>query len=161
MKDDYLFTDSPFAHFTRRTFLGVLLTAIVASILTFVLTMAIDKVVLQPVMCQVGSGADCNSSQQIAYHISSIIAGIVAVVMLVQASVYRPLLVVLSSAVSLWSIYEAFLAGAPWPLQLLSLVVLNSITFIAFAWLLRAYNFAVALVSSFVLVVVTLLVTNA
>lgn len=160
MNDDYLLTDTPFAHFTRRTFLGVLLTAVVASILTFILTLAIDKVVLQPAICRADGIATCAQSAELSYHIASIIAGIVALVLLVQASVYRPLLVVLAVTISMWGIFGAFLGQAPWPLQLLGLLVLTTLAYFAFTWLLRTYNFVIALISSLVLAILTLVVTN-
>lgn len=161
MNGDYLFTDTPFAHFTRRTVLGVLLTALIAGIITLVLTLAIDKVVLQPAICRAGDLAGCTQSTALAYHIAAVIAGIVGVVMLVQASVYRPLLVVLAVTISLWNVFSSFLIGAPWALQLLALIVLNALAYMTFSWLLRTYNFAIALVSTFAVALLTLLVTNA
>lgn len=159
MEDQLLQLDSPFANFTRRTFLGVLLTAIVVGIITLVLTLAIDRVVLQPALC----GADtssCSQSSQIAFHVASVIATIVAVVMLVQASVYRPLLVAIAATISLWSVYGAYLDKAAWPIQLLALVVLNILAYFAFTWILRTYNFVIALVGTVLLILASLLITN-
>lgn len=160
MKDDYLYTDSPFARFSRRTFLGVLLTATIAGIITLLLTLAIDKVVLQPALCGAGDTASCAQSSQISFHIASVIAAIVAIVMLVQASIYRPLLVAIAVTISFWNIYSAFLTSAPWPLQLLALVVLNILGYFAFAWLLRTYNLIIALIPTAALIVLVLLVTS-
>lgn len=160
MDSDILFSDSPFARFSRRTFLGILLTAVVAGIITLLLTLAIDKVVLQPALCTASDAASCTQSSLISFHIASVIAAIVAIVMLVQASVYRPLLVAIAVTLALWNLYSSFLASAPWPLQLLTLVVLNILAYFSFAWLLRTYNLIIALVSSFALVVLVLLVTS-
>lgn len=159
MNNDLLLLDSPFANFTRRTFLGVLLTAIVAGIVTLILTLAVDKVVLQPALCG-NDATTCAQSTQAAYHIASIIAAILAVVMLVQASVYRPLLVALAATFSLWNVYDAFLANAAWPLQLLVLTVLSILAYMSFAWLLRTYNLLIALASTIFLIIVSLLITN-
>lgn len=159
MNEDYLYADAPFAHFTRRTFLGVLLTAIVTGIVTLILTLAIEKVVLQPALCS-GDAAMCSQSGVIAFHIASVISAIIAVVMLVQASVFRPLLIVLAVTISLWNIYSAFLYDAPWVLQLLILVLLNILAYFAFSWILRMYNFTIALIASIVLIVLTVLVTT-
>lgn len=159
MEDELLMLDSPFANFTRRTFLGVLLTAIVVGLITLVLTLAIDKVVLQPALC--GSEAtSCAQSSEIAFHVASVIAAIVAVVMLVQASVYRPLLVGIAATISLWGIYGAYVEKVAWPLQLLILVILNILAYFAFAWILRTYNFIIALVGTILLILVSLLITN-
>lgn len=159
MNNDLLLLDSPFANFTRRTFLGVLLTAIVAGIVTLILTLAVDKVVLQPALCG-NDAATCAQSTRAAYHIAGVIAAILAVVMLVQASVYRPLLVALAVTISLWNVYDAFLSSAPWPLQLLILVVLNILAYMSFAWLLRTYNLLIALAGTVFLIIVSMLVTN-
>ncbi len=159
MENDILLLDSPFARFSRRTFLGVLLTSVVAGIITLLLTLAINKVVLQPALCTASDVATCTQSLQVSFHIASVISAIVAVVMLVQASIYRPLLVAAAVTISFWNIYS-FLAPAPWPLQLLSLVFLNMLGYFAFAWLLRTYNLIVALVSTVALIVLALLVTS-
>ncbi|MDO8336009.1 MAG: hypothetical protein Q7T74_04505 [Candidatus Saccharibacteria bacterium] len=160
MDSDLAQLDSPFANFTRRTFIGVVLTAIVASIVTLLLTFAIDKVVLQPAICNANEVGNCTQSAQISFHIASVIAAILAVVMLLQASVYRPLLVALAVTISLWSIYGVFLAKAAWPLQLLILTILSILAYVAFTWLLRTYSLIIALVSTIVLVAISLLVTN-
>lgn len=160
MDSELLQLDSPFANFTRRTFIGVILTAIVAAIVTLILTIAIDKVVLQPAMCSDSGVASCAQSSQVSFHIASIIAAILAVVMLVQASVYRPLLVGLAVTASLWNIYGAFLSKVAWPMQLLILTILSILAYLAFAWILRTYNLIVALVATVLLVAIALLVTN-
>ncbi len=160
MDSDLLQLDSPFAHFTRRTFLGVVLTAIIAGIITLLLSVAIDKVVLQPAMCNGSDIATCGQSSQLSYHIASIIAAIIAVVMLVQASVYRPLLVGVAVTASLWNIYTAFLDKTAWPMQLLLLTIISVLAYLAFSWILRAYNLVIALVATVLLVIVSLLVTN-
>lgn len=160
MENDILLLDSPFARFSRRTFLGILLTSVVAGIITLLLTLAINKVVLQPALCTPSEVTTCTQSLQVSFHIASFISAIVAVVMLVQASIYRPLLVAAAVTVSFWNIYSAFLASAPWPLQLLTLVLLNILGYFAFAWLLRTYNLIVALASTVALVALVLLVTS-
>lgn len=160
MENEYLYTETPFAHFTRRTLLGVLLTSLVVSLIIFVLTLAVDKVVLQPALCNSLSNTSCSQSSVISFHVASFIAAIVSVVMLVQASVFRPLLVALFSVAALWNTYSSFLQTAPWALQLLFLVILNVLAYFTFTWLLRTYNFAFAVVSSVVLVVLSLLVTS-
>ncbi len=160
MDNDLLQLDSPFANFTRRIFLGILLTGIVAGIVTLVLTLAIDKVVLQPAMCSGSDVSTCAQSSQVSFHIASIIAAILAVVMLVQASVYRPLLVGVSVTISLWGIYGAFLDKIAWPIQLLLLTVLSALAYFAFAWILRTYNLVIALVATVLLIAACLLVTN-
>ena len=160
MDSELLQLDSPFANFTRRTFIGVVLTAIVAGIVTLLLTIAIDKVVLQPAMCSGNDVTTCAQSSQVSFHIASVIAAILAVVMLVQASVYRPLLVGLAVTVSLWGIYEAFLGKVAWPMQLLILTILSILAYLAFTWVLRTYNLIIALVTTVLLAAVALLVTN-
>lgn len=160
MNNDYLYTDTLFSHFTRRTFLGVLLTALVSGVVICILTLAIDKVVLQPAMCNAVNNGSCSQSSVIAFHIASLITAIIAVVMLVQASVFRPLLVALLTTAALWNTYAAFLQSAPWALQLLFIVVLNVLGYFTFTWLLRTYNFVIAIASSIVLVILSLLVTS-
>lgn len=160
MDNDLLQLDSPFANFTRRTFLGILLTAIVAGIVTLVLTLAVDKVVLQPAMCSGSDVSRCAQSSEVSFHIASIIAAILAVVMLVQASVYRPLLVGVAVTISLWGIYGAFLDKIAWPMQLLLLTILSALAYFAFAWILRTYNLVIALVATVLLIAACLLVTN-
>lgn len=161
MDTDVLVPPSPFATFSRRTVMGLILTGIVAGIITLLLTLAIDKVVLQPVMCS-GTGATsaCSQSPIVSFHIASIISAIVAVVILAQFSVYRPLLVGIATTIGLWGIYGTFVYNVSWPTQLISLIVLNILAYLAFTWILRVYNLVVALVITAILIVAMLLVTN-
>lgn len=161
MDTDVLVPPTPFASFSRRTVIGLILTGIVAGIITLLLTLAIDKVVLQPAMCSgTGATSTCSQSPVVSFHIASIISAIVAVVMLTQLSIYRPLLIGTAATIGLWGIYGAFVHNVSWPTQLISLILLNILTYLVFSWILRIYNLATALVTTVILILAMLFVTN-
>lgn len=159
-KDKILLIDTPFASLGSRSLIGIALTGAVAGTLTLILTLATDKVVLQPAMCTGSAVASCAQSTQLAFHIASIVAAIVATVMLAQSSVYRPLFAAIAVTTGLWNTFASFVDKAAWPAQLLVLVSLNIIGYFAFTWILRTYNLTIALVASAALVVAMLLVTS-
>jgi hypothetical protein len=96
---------SPFTDFTRRTFLGVIFTALVTAILTLLIAKALSHFVISPALCRGASQAVCQSSTEISFHIASLIAAIVGVAMLVNLSVYRPLLVMVAVVMGSWEVY--------------------------------------------------------
>lgn len=149
-----------FADLNRRTIFGILLTGLVMAVLTVVIAKVLNHFIISPALCRGASEAVCANGASISFHVSSIVAAIVAVAMLVNVAVYRPLLVVLAVIISSWGLFNAPLpfVALPWYWQIVVLVLLNGLALLAFSWILRTYNLIVALVLT-VLVSAAMIIT--
>jgi hypothetical protein len=152
MNSEYTSATPPFAEFNRRTFFGILLIAGCTAVMTLIVARLLNQFVVAPALC--GSAQTiCTNSVSVSFHLASLIAAIAAVAMFVNLSVYRPLLVVIAALIGSWGIYgQAFpLITMSWYLQLAIIFFVNSVSFLAFAWILRAYNLAAGLVLTVVI----------
>ena len=135
-------TTTPFAEFNRRTFFGILLIAGISALITLLLAKGLNQFIVAPALCEKALQASCTSSASVSFHISSLIASIAAVAMMVNLSVYRPLLVVIATLIGTWGMYNLPfpLIGSPWYWQLAVIFFINAVAYLTFAWILRAYN---------------------
>lgn len=145
-----------FADFSRRTLLGTFLTGVIVGVLGTVLGKLLDQFIISPALCRSASEAVCNTSEVTSFHVAGVIAAIVAVVMLVNLSVYRPLLVAIAATIGTWGIYGGILTTLNWPWALALLVVVNVLAYLAFSWMLRIYNLPIALLLTALVVVAML-----
>lgn len=138
---------SPFAEFNRRTFLGIILTGAVSALITVGAALLLNRFVIAPALCS-GASETCASSIPVSFHIASLIAAIVAVAMLVNLAVYRPLLVMIAVLIGSWGMYTLSfpLVNLPWLWQIGIIFLVNSLSVLVFAWVLRAYNLAAGLI---------------
>ncbi len=150
MQDDYLAPASPFADFNRRTFLGIVLIGALSALITVVVGGLLNQFVVAPALCGSAAEAVCNNSTSVSYHISSLIAAVAAVPLLVNLSVYRPLLVVIAMMIGSWGLYNLPfpLINSPWYWKIGLIFFANGLALLVFSWLLRSYNFVFAIVLS-------------
>lgn len=156
MDSDYVNPSSHFAEFNRRTFFGILFIGLISALITVLAARLLDQFVITPALCGSTNESVCSNSTSISFHVGSLIAAVVSVAMFVNLSVYRPLLVVLAAIIGSWGMYNLsfFLIDTPWYLQAGIIFAVNSVAFLTFAWMLRAYNLAVG-------VILTILITAA
>ncbi len=142
MDNDYAFPSSQFADFNRRTFFGIVLIAVVSALVTVIVGRLLNQFIVAPGLCGSAGAATCNNSLSVSFHISSLIAAVGSVAMLVNLSVYRPLLVVIALMIGTWGMYNLPfpLVESPWFWQLGMVFFVNTCALLAFAWILRAYN---------------------
>jgi hypothetical protein len=148
MDSEYVSPTSHFAEFNRRTFLGILLIALISALITIVVARLLDQFVIAPALCGSAGNVACSNSTSVSYHIASLIAAVVAVAMFVNLSVYRPLLVVIAAMIGSWGMYNLPfpLINNPWYVQAGVIFAVNAIAFLTFAWMLRAYNLVAGIV---------------
>lgn len=113
-------------------------------LLSWLLTILVKQVIFVPLFCGDPTNAACVGATGSAGVLALIVAGIVGLLGLVRLGVYRPLLVALAAAVSLWGValwtgemqwYEA----AAWS------VLLYALVYVVFTWLVRPRTFGLAL----------------
>ena len=135
-----------YSDFTTSTIGGIVGLGIVSGLLTFGLAKLLEKFIIGPALCKSASLNMCNDSLVYAYHIAAIFAGVIAVVWLVRLLVYRPLLAVIALIIGTWPLYGSFFPSLSWSWAVISLIILNTLGYLAFTWILRSYNIVVAII---------------
>lgn len=115
----------------------------------------IARFFIGPVFCRTAdTAAVCSSAETYGFNAALVIVSIVAVVVLVKLNVFRPLLVALGPAISLWSLSKPL--GS---LQVLEygfwIVTLFSLAYVLFFWVLRVRSFIAAIIA-FIIVLVAI-----
>lgn len=113
----------------------------------------IARFFIEPVFCRSADAfAVCANGGTIAFNVALVIISMITVAVLVKLQAYRPLLVALGPAASLWGL-NAYIGRLSWLEYGLWMVILFGIAYILFFWLMRARNFAVALIGLIIAVV--------
>ena len=138
---------------TIRQFLFVALTGMIVGILTWGLANLIGTYVFHPLMCREASMSTCGSVSQYSEILGTIIASGAGLFGLVRLQVFRPLLVALASAISLWGLIGYTVVLFPWYGVLLSAALLYTVSYMAFMWISRIRLFGLAIVFLLALVI--------
>lgn len=117
------------------------------------LYLLLNHFVFSAVLCRPQAPADCSQAPSYAMIVAQIVGIIGGIGVLVRLRVYRPLLVVLASLVSLWTLQQLILPF-PWYGALIVAAILFGISYGLFAWVARVRSFVLALVITVVLVVI-------
>lgn len=119
----------------------------------WLLTIAINHWVLVPVFCRSAdtTGA-CSNAPLTAWIIAYVLVSIIGLFMLIQANVFRPLLVAAAALLTLWAVGLWFMTSAWW-VGLLWETALFALAYALYTWLASARRFAYALIAIIVLVV--------
>lgn len=145
---------TPFAEFNRRTFFGIILTGIATAAITLLLAKGLNHFIISPALCRGATQTVCQNSTSVSFHIAALVAAIIGVALLVNLSVYRPLLVVIAVTAGSWALYNAPLPLIilPWFWQLGIIFAVNTLALLTFSWILRAYNIIIPLILTVLLV---------
>ena len=108
-------------------------------------------------MCRTGAAGKCGDAPSYAMTVSMIIGGLAGLIALAQVRVYRPLLIVLATAVALWG-FHVLIGDMVWYWGLVLLAVLFGLTYTLFSWIVRLRSFVAAVVLTVLLVVIIRLV---
>ncbi len=142
----------PYVGMTMRDFLRVLVTGAIVGIATFALYYLLNRFVFGAVLCRSESTGDCAQAPSYAMAVALLVGAIGGVVGLAHIRVYRPLLVVIATAISYWGIHT-LIQHMAWYMGLLDVTVLFALAYAAFTWIARIRSFILALVVTIVLVV--------
>lgn len=112
-------------------------------LLSWLLTLLIRQIVFVPLFCGDPANGACVDATGGAGVVALIITGVVGLLGLVRLAIYRPLVVAIATAVSLWSlgswITDMFwLEAAAWS------VILYALCYVLFTWLVRPRSFVLA-----------------
>lgn len=128
-----------------RLSLKVALTGIVLGIVVWGLTLLLERFVLRALFCGDPSAAACVSITTYAGNIAAVVVAIVGVVALVRLNVFRPLLIVLGGAISLWGM-AAWLQDLSRLEQVFWSALLYALLYSLYAWVARIRSAVIVLI---------------
>lgn len=126
----------------RLAILGV-----VVGILVPLFALLIANYFIGPVFCRsADSFSVCSSGGVLAHHISAVIVGMMAVALLANWGVFRPLLVVVAVTIAMWGLqkYLGPMGSGNWTEYFAFSAALHGIGYVAFYWLLRLKSFPIS-----------------
>lgn len=135
-----------------RLSLRVALTGALMGVLVWGLAALLERFVLRAVFCGDPSAAACVDITTYSGNIAAVIVAIVGVVTLVRLGVFRPLLIVLGAAISLWGL-AAWLSGLSIFEQIIWSVLLYTLLYSLYAWIARIRH-AVVVILVFIAVAI-------
>ncbi len=136
---------------TNRGLLSVLALGGIVGLFVWGAGLVLNRYLFDVVFCQNGIGNQCAYATSYAEGAAIVIGSILALFGLIRLNVYRPLLVVLASAISLWGI-GVMAWGMAWYWGALIAAVMYLLAYSLFAWVARIRMFLIALVATVVLV---------
>ena len=147
-------------HMTGAAFLRVVLMAIGAGLVTWLLALAFDKWMLTPVFCSgaAASTSVCADTTALGGSIATVLVGVMTVPLLTLAGVKRPLLVVIAAVASLWGM-ATWTSGA-WIVSLLWTVGAFAAVYASLVWLNRIRGNAAAIVLMALIVLIARVVLS-
>ena len=132
--------------------LRVVLRGALVGVAVAIVYLLLNKFVFTAVLCRPQSTGDCTQAPNYAAISAFVLSVLGGVIVLAQARVYRPLLVVLAALISLWGIQD-HAVDAMWYWVILAAAVMFGLSYGLYAWLARIRNFILALVVTIVVVV--------
>ncbi len=135
------------------TIVQVALLGVILGAIAWLLTLLLGRFVLDPIFCnnQATTGI-CLNSNVIAGNIALVFAAVGGVLGLVRLGVYRPMLVAIAVAITLWSL-AGWVDGLLWFESLVWTIGLYALAYAAFAWLVRPRTFLFAIILILVVVI--------
>lgn len=150
---DYITESKPaIIDLDKRMFMRILVAGLVIGLLTWGLSVILDRFILSAWFCNDESSQACSSSLIYAGNISAVIMSVVGITALVKLGVFRPLLIVLASVITFWGLSGwladvSLLEAAFWS----SLVY--GLSYITYAWLARIRRAALMMVVVAIIVI--------
>ena len=143
---------SPVVPTYGREVATVLVIGAIVGLLTAITYYLLERFVFSAVLCREGADSSCADAPNYAMIVATVVGTIVGLVALVQARVYRPLLVVVGTAAALWGV-SGLVADLAWYFALAIAVALYAVTYLLFSWMARIRSFIAALIVTALLIV--------
>jgi hypothetical protein len=130
-----------------RTITNIFLYGLLVGVVTFALYLVLERFVFEPILCRESAAlARCESKESIASGAAIVLASMLGLVLLVRERVYRPILAIIGVAVSLWGVF-ALVAGLPIVLAAVVSIILFSVSYVLFSWLVQPTSLVVSIVT--------------
>ncbi len=136
----------------QSDFMSILVLGAVTGLVIWGLGLVLNRYVFDVYLCQSELSSQCASAKNYSAVVATIIGGIAALVGLIRLRVYRPLLVLIASVLSLWGVVQI-----GWNLELFTglviAVLLYGLAFGLYSWIARIREFWISLLVIILLVV--------
>ena len=143
-----------------KTYLQVAVAGLVLGLFAWVVTLVVSHFIIDPLFCTTDGPnfSVCTQGGVLASNLATIASGLLGLLALVKLGVYRPLLIVIASAIVLWGL-GTWIGAMDWYWALIWSGLLYAISYVAFAWLTRIRVFWIALAAVVVLVILTRIIS--
>lgn len=142
---------APIVAMLRSDFISVLVLGAAVGFVLWLVGMLLHRFVFDVYFCQGEVSSQCASAKNYAAAAASLVAGIAGLAGLIRLRVYRPLLVIIVSMISLWGT-----AQISWDLNWLTgaliMALVYALAFGLYSWVARIREFWIALLVIILLV---------
>lgn len=137
---------------TIRQFVWVVVAGAAVGVAAWLFGRVLSAWLFTPLFCRTGSSI-CSQAPQYANVGALILATGLGVFLLVRAQVYRPLLIGLAAALTLWGVLD-MVHPLAWYQGMFIMALLFALAYGAFTWLARIRAFLVAVIISVVVLII-------
>lgn len=137
---------------TVRQFLWVILAGAAVGVAAWLFGQILSAWLFTPLFCRTGSSI-CSQAPQYADVGALILATGLGVFLLVRAQVYRPLLIGLGAALTLWGLLD-IVHPLAWYQGMFIMALLFALAYSAFTWLARIRAFLIAVIICVVVLII-------
>lgn len=141
---------------SRGEVLKVLLLGLAVGLLVPLLSFLLERFFIEPVFCRsADSFGVCATGGLTAYYIATALVSVLAIVLLANWQVFRPLLIVVGVAASLWGLkkYSGDVASASGLEFYLFSAVIFALAYLLFYWVMRIRTFVISVILAVGLVI--------
>lgn len=136
-----------------KTLLGIASVGAGVGLLTWLVNLLFQSVLIEPVFCRsADSFQACANGGTISIVIATILTNILGLIALVRLRVYRPLLVVIASIVTLFGVH-VWTGAMSWYEATAWYALIYAISYALYAWLARTLSFAITLIALVIVIV--------
>lgn len=128
-------------------------------VVSWLLTLLVRQIIFVPLFCGDPANSLCVGATGSAGVLALIVTAIIGLLGLVRLGVYRPLLVALAAAVSLWGI-AVWTGSMVWYEAVAWTIILYALTYVVFTWLVRPRAFGFAAGAVIVVVILSRIVSS-
>lgn len=137
---------------SKRDLISILILGGITGLLIWGLGFILNRYVFDILFCQNGGASQCVRAADYSAGVAVAIGSIISLVGLIRLRAYRPLLIVIASAISLWGVLQ-LAWGMPWYLGVIVAFVLYLLAYGLYSWVARVRKFWIALIATVLLIV--------
>lgn len=130
---------------------------LVVGLLIPLIAWMLQRFFISPIFCHGASTLGvCSGSDLTAYYVGTVVATVIAVALLANWQIFRPLLVAVAAAAALWGMRKYMgdiVQSSGWEYYLAS-AILYAVAYLLFYWVMRLRNFALSVILAVAVVIV-------
>lgn len=136
---------------SNRDLLGILILGGIVGLLIWGLGLVLNRYIFDVFFCQNGISSQCSRAVDYATGVAALAGSVAGLVGLIRLRVYRPLLIVLASVISLWGVVQLAL-GMRWYWGAPVTFLMYLLAYGLYSWIGRVRLFWIALAATVVLI---------